>query len=69
MQIDVDKCVGCGGCVNLCPQLAIYFIDNKAFIDQFKCTECRNCVYACGVTAPNVSCRFPQVVFFTKKAS
>lgn len=66
MQVDVDKCVGCGGCVNLCPQTAIYFIDNKACIDRCCCTECRTCVMACGVGAPNVSCRFPQAIVFTE---
>ncbi len=49
MQIDIEKCVGCGGCVNLCPQAAIYFMDNKAVIDQFVCTECRTCVFVCGM--------------------
>ena len=68
MQIDVDKCVGCGGCVNLCPQAAIYFLDNKAVIDQFACTECRTCVFVCGMAAPAVSCRFPQFIVFTERA-
>ncbi len=68
MQIDKEKCVGCGGCVNLCPQSAIYFVDNRAVIDQFACTECRTCVLACGMGAPGVSCRFPlMVVFFENK--
>ncbi len=68
MQIDVDKCVGCGGCVNLCPQAAIYFSDNKAVIDQFNCTECRTCVFVCGMGAPGVSCRFPLMIMFTGAA-
>jgi len=67
MQIDYEKCTGCGGCVNICPQIAIYFINNKAFIDQYLCTECRTCVTACGVGAPGVSCRFPQFIIFSGK--
>ncbi|MBN2107469.1 MAG: 4Fe-4S binding protein [Deltaproteobacteria bacterium] len=68
MQIDIDKCVGCGGCVNLCPQTAIYFSDNKAVIDQFMCTECRTCVFVCGMGAPGVSCRFPHLILFAEAA-
>jgi len=64
MQIDKEKCVGCGGCVNLCPQAAIYFMDNRAVIDPFACTECRTCVFSCGMGAPDVSCRFPVMVVF-----
>lgn len=66
MQITKEKCMGCGGCVNICPQQAIYFFDNKAVIDQFQCTECRNCVFTCGMGAPGVSCRFPQMLVFTE---
>jgi len=69
MQIDVDRCVGCGGCVNLCPCAAIYLVDNKAVIDQFACTECRTCVFVCGMAAPGVSCRFPQFIVFAEGAS
>ena len=65
MQIDTETCVGCGGCVNLCPGMAIYFVDNKACIDQNMCTECRTCVFVCGVGAPGVSCRFPLLLCFT----
>jgi ferredoxin len=64
MQIETDTCAGCGGCVNLCPQMAIYFVDNRAMIDQYRCTECRTCVLVCGVGAPRVSCRFPQLMLF-----
>ena len=66
MQINKEKCVGCGGCVNICPRAAIYFFDNKAVIDQFQCTECRTCVMICGMGAPGVSCRFPHMLVFTE---
>jgi len=40
MKVDRDVCVGCGACVNLCPRLAIRFIDNRSFIDEISCIEC-----------------------------
>ena len=68
MQIDTEKCSGCGGCVNLCPQDAIYFADNRAAIDQRACTDCGLCMFICGVSAPAVECLHPQVVAFTTPA-
>ncbi|MCP4716057.1 MAG: 4Fe-4S dicluster domain-containing protein [Deltaproteobacteria bacterium] len=52
MQIDSDKCSGCGGCVNLCPNMAIYFVNNQALIDRESCSECRTCFFVCGRGAP-----------------
>ena len=45
MQINQDKCVGCGNCTYVCPMGAIY-IDpekNRATINADECVEC----YAC----------------------
>lgn len=43
-----NKCTGCGGCVNICPQKAItLYEDNKGFlypkIDEKKCINCGLC--------------------------
>jgi len=40
MKVDREICVGCGACVNLCPRLAIRFVEDKSFIDQVSCIEC-----------------------------
>ncbi len=64
MKVNRDECVGCGACVNLCPRLAIRFIDDRSFIDQLSCIECGTCRAACGVDAIYVDCRFPDVILF-----
>lgn len=62
MKVNRDECVGCGACVNLCPRLAIRFIDDRSYIDQLSCIECGTCRAACGVDAIYVDCRFPDVI-------
>ena len=52
IQIDRETCVGCGGCVDLCPRTAICFIEDRAFIDVELCLECKTCVNVCPVQAP-----------------
>jgi ferredoxin len=64
MRVNRDQCVGCGACVNLCPRLAIRFIDDRSYIDQVSCIECGTCRAACGVDAIFVDCRFPDIIVF-----
>ncbi len=52
IRIDREECVGCGGCVDLCPSTAICFIKDRAFIDVELCLECKTCVNVCPVKAP-----------------
>ncbi len=63
MKVDRDICVGCGACINLCPRLAIRFIDDRSYIDQESCIECGTCRAGCGVDAISTHCRFPDIVF------
>ncbi|MFC1591074.1 indolepyruvate ferredoxin oxidoreductase subunit alpha [Thermodesulfobacteriota bacterium] len=62
MKVDRDICVGCGACINLCPRLAIRFIDDRSYIDQESCIECGTCRAGCGVDAISADCRFPDIV-------
>ncbi|MBW2554072.1 MAG: 4Fe-4S binding protein [Deltaproteobacteria bacterium] len=43
IKVDIDKCVGCGGCIDLCPATAINL-----------CLECETCVKVCPVKAPQI---------------
>lgn len=49
------KCIGCAGCVNICPKGASFIEDNKAVIDRRKCDNCGKCVSACIGNALKIS--------------
>ena len=52
VRIDRPQCVGCGGCVDLCPRTAIGLFDDFALINTGLCLECRTCVKVCPMKAP-----------------
>jgi NAD-dependent dihydropyrimidine dehydrogenase PreA subunit len=52
IKIDTEKCTGCGGCIDLCPQIAIAMINDVVTIDEETCTECKICVKVCPMSAP-----------------
>jgi Fe-S-cluster-containing hydrogenase component 2 len=45
-QVDKEKCVGCGVCVDVCPTEAISIEEGKAIINN-QCMDCGRCVRAC----------------------
>jgi NAD-dependent dihydropyrimidine dehydrogenase PreA subunit len=45
--VDVDRCTGCGACVEMCPVGAISLVDGRARVDEETCTGCGACVDAC----------------------
>ncbi len=51
IKIDVDTCIGCGACVNVCPVELFKLIDDKAQIkgDQNECVLCMACETSCPV--------------------
>jgi ferredoxin len=49
--IDAGRCDGCGACVEVCPEGAIYLVDGRATVDGTLCHACEACVAACPVDA------------------
>ena len=53
VTIDTTKCTGCGGCIDLCPVIAISLIDDVACVNSELCTECGTCIKVCPMQAPS----------------
>jgi NAD-dependent dihydropyrimidine dehydrogenase PreA subunit len=51
IRIDVERCTGCGACVEVCPEGAVYLVDGRVAVDRALCRACEACVAACPVDA------------------
>lgn len=51
MIVDLEKCTGCGECLDACSVEAISLIEGKAAIDIDTCLSCGACAQACPVGA------------------
>jgi Pyruvate/2-oxoacid:ferredoxin oxidoreductase delta subunit len=47
MDIDKEKCIGCGYCVRDCPVDAVRLVKKKAVINDHWCTHCGVCLRVC----------------------
>jgi len=47
IQVDSERCTGCGDCVADCPAGAISLFDGRAVIDAALCRDCGACVDTC----------------------
>ena len=55
LQLDVEKCVGCGLCVLVCPRAVLKMDSKKVQIDERDaCMECGACAKNCPVEAITV---------------
>jgi ferredoxin len=55
LKLDVDKCIGCGMCSNVCPHGVLEIENRKARItDRDACIECGACAGNCPVEALTV---------------
>jgi len=46
VRVDVEKCNGCGKCVEVCPVEAIRIEEKKAVINE-QCVDCETCISLC----------------------
>ncbi len=51
VESDRDKCLRCGGCVSVCPQMALDLQEHGIECDPKKCVNCSICVEFCPVEA------------------
>ncbi len=48
VTVDVDKCIGCGECVDVCPVEVYELTDGKAVVvNEEECLGCESCVEVC----------------------
>ena len=53
--INVERCTGCGACLEVCPDGALYLVDDRAVVDSALCRECGACIAACPTEAISVT--------------
>ncbi len=53
--IDEEKCIGCGLCVNDCPNVHLYLENNKAKAVEGGCIECGHCFAVCPMNAVKIA--------------
>ena len=64
-EIDLDKCTGCGDCVEQCPTKAVAVVDNKVAIVRLdNCDYCADCETFCLVGA--IRCPFEIILVKTE---
>ena len=54
LELDVDKCTGCGLCVAVCPHRVFEIEQKAAIVDGDACMECGACSLNCPVEAIGV---------------
>jgi NAD-dependent dihydropyrimidine dehydrogenase PreA subunit len=67
MRIDLEKCISCGECFDLCPMQCIDEGEKYAYIDEDECVECGVCIKSavCPVDAlfiPEESKAYPRFI-------
>lgn len=55
LELNVDKCCGCGKCLEVCPHQVFEITDHKArIVDRDACLECGACAMNCPSEAISV---------------
>jgi NAD-dependent dihydropyrimidine dehydrogenase PreA subunit len=56
LKLDVEKCIGCGMCVTVCPHAVFALGNGKAsIVERDSCMECGACASNCPVEAISVN--------------
>jgi pyruvate formate lyase activating enzyme len=53
-KMNREKCLRCGACVSVCPQLALNLRDECIIHDSARCTLCAICAKVCPVRSIKV---------------
>lgn len=53
--IDVERCIGCGLCVKVCPSETLSMVDGKARVTGTESLNCGHCMAVCPVKAVKVT--------------
>jgi NAD-dependent dihydropyrimidine dehydrogenase PreA subunit len=51
IEINGERCNGCGQCLEVCPTGAIYLVDGLAAVDRELCRQCEACIPVCPMEA------------------
>lgn len=58
---DIDRCIGCGNCVEVCPVGAATMQNGKPVFNRKTCNFCKECVNTCPVEALSLSGKYMTV--------
>ena len=60
-EIDLEKCNGCGDCIELCPSSIVILVNGKATIVKAEdCDYCTDCEVIC--TSGAIRCSFEIIL-------
>ena len=60
VEVDPEKCTGCGTCMDVCVFVGRRIVDGKAVIDQERCLGCGRCERVCPNGAISISLDDPK---------
>jgi UDP-glucose 4-epimerase len=62
IKVDLEKCEGCGTCIETCPFKLRQVVDGKSVVDPNKCIGCGRCIEVCPNGAISVDIEDPDYV-------